>query len=306
MPARFRVALRGFSDFERSTLGLCFRLAPTRVPAYEEVDDLAQADFIVADADAAGVIATLSQADRLADVVFIGARPVAGALAHARRPIDPINVVRELDALAALRATAARRKAAAPPPELTDDVTAEVPPAPSPPERDDAGEPTRPYVRVADLDEGPGPDVVITEMFVLPDVFVPEPAPAPVAAERRPRRRSKRAAARRSTSTCHWMTSHRRTRHQCKAQHCQRRQRKLHQQSQRRSGRMRRHKRRRAHAPRRRCVATRRSWSAAAIPRSKRWCSTTATSLRSTSGSCSRSSACTCTSQPPAPRHSTC
>jgi len=174
MPARFRVALQGFSDLERTTLELCFRLAPTRVPAYEEVDEVSEADFVVADAAAAGIVAMLTRSDRMADAVFVGARAVPGAIAHVRRPIDPIQVVRELDALAAMRGEGPTKGAAAPPPELNDDVTSDLPEPPPPPERDDAGEPTRPYVRVAELDVGPPPDVEVTEMFDLPDIFVPE------------------------------------------------------------------------------------------------------------------------------------
>jgi len=181
MPARLRVALLGFSDFERNTLALCFRLAPSRIPAYDEVDDVAEADFMVADAEVAGIVSKLTKVDRLADTVFVGPHSVPGTLAHVRRPIDPILVVRELDALAALRGARARRTAAAPP-ELTDDVSAELPPAVSVTQPGDLGEPTRPYVRVAEPEEAPLPDLEVSEMFELPDVFVPEtPAPTPAA-----------------------------------------------------------------------------------------------------------------------------
>ena len=192
MPARFRVALLGFSDFERSTLGLCFRLAPSRIPAYDEVDDVSEAEFVVADAEGAGVVARLTQADRLGDTVFIGPRSVPGALAHVRRPIDPILVVRELDALSALRSPPpARAKAQpVPPPELTDDVTDELPPAESTTAPGDLGEPTRPYVHVTEPEPEeapppePEPEPETSEMFELPDVLIPEsPAPVPPAAE---------------------------------------------------------------------------------------------------------------------------
>ena len=41
MPDRYRVALQGFSDFERSALASFFRLAGQRAPAYVQADTLA-------------------------------------------------------------------------------------------------------------------------------------------------------------------------------------------------------------------------------------------------------------------------
>ena len=181
MATRHRVALLGFSEFERSTLGLCFRLAPTRVPAYDEVSDPNNADFLLADAEGPGIVDRLTQADRLGDTVFIGPHSVPGALAHARRPIDPILVVRELDALCALRGARPQAKAsAASRPEMSDEMAVEPAPPPKLTPPGDPGEPTRPYVRVAELDEAPPPALEVTEMFELPEVFLPE-APEPAA-----------------------------------------------------------------------------------------------------------------------------
>jgi CheY-like chemotaxis protein len=98
MSQPFRVHLLGFSEFERSALGSYFRLASNREPSFQQVARAADAHFLVVDADHA----TAAQAQgRLAQSVFIGARAPDGAAAWMARPIDPLHVLRELDALAA-------------------------------------------------------------------------------------------------------------------------------------------------------------------------------------------------------------
>jgi two-component system cell cycle response regulator len=108
-----RVALLGFGDFERSALVSYLRLSGTHVPAYQEADSLANADFVIADADHAGTLDVVLGADRVADAVFIGSLAPDGALAWMMRPIDPLQVFRELDATVALRRS--QGMAAAPP-----------------------------------------------------------------------------------------------------------------------------------------------------------------------------------------------
>jgi len=103
MSDRYCVALQGFSAFERSALASFFRLAAQRLPGYAVVDSIAQADFVVADADHPGVIDAVLEAGRLADTVFVGAQAPEGASAWMLRPIDPMHVQRELDAMVALR-----------------------------------------------------------------------------------------------------------------------------------------------------------------------------------------------------------
>lgn len=97
----FRVALLGFSAFERSALSSYFRLASHRQPRYEHVPDFNQAQFLIADADQSGVIDIVSSAGRTNDTVFVGAHGSPGATAWMMRPIDPLHVLRELDMLAA-------------------------------------------------------------------------------------------------------------------------------------------------------------------------------------------------------------
>ena len=109
------VALLGFGDFERSALASYLRLSGTRVPAYQRADVLEDAQFVIADADQAGVLDAVLAADRVADTVFIGSLAPDGALAWMMRPIDALQVFRELDATVALRHSQAQAQAAAPP-----------------------------------------------------------------------------------------------------------------------------------------------------------------------------------------------
>ncbi len=98
-PTRYTVALRGFSDFERSALASFFRLAAGRNPGYTQIDSLDECDFVIADADQHDTVAAVEDADRAADTVFIGARPPAHAGAWLPRPIEPHRIQRELDTL---------------------------------------------------------------------------------------------------------------------------------------------------------------------------------------------------------------
>jgi CheY-like chemotaxis protein len=102
MPVQ-RVLLIGFGEFERHALTSYLRLSGARVPGYVQVDDIADADFLIADADHPGAIDQVLAADRGADTVYIGSLAPEGALGWAMRPIDPMQVFRELDAAVALR-----------------------------------------------------------------------------------------------------------------------------------------------------------------------------------------------------------
>ena len=95
--------LLGFGEFERHALASYLRLSGTREPAYTQVATLDDADFVIADADHAGAIDQVAGADRVADTVFIGSLAPDGALAWAMRPIDPLQVFRELDSAVGLR-----------------------------------------------------------------------------------------------------------------------------------------------------------------------------------------------------------
>jgi CheY-like chemotaxis protein len=142
MPVQ-RVLLIGFGDFERQALTSYLRFSGTRVPAYEQVDDIGSADFVIADADHPGAIDEVMAADRGADTVYIGSLAPEGALAWTMRPIDPLQVFRELDAAVALRFFKS-----APPP-----LHAASGPVPLTPLA--ADEPQQPQRRASDVSTGP-------------------------------------------------------------------------------------------------------------------------------------------------------
>jgi CheY-like chemotaxis protein len=95
------VAILGFGEFERDALSFCVRSAPASDVDYVLCEQLDEADLVVADADAPGVIARIVQAARTPRVVFVGKTEVAGAPHRVPRPIDPARVLRCLDEMAA-------------------------------------------------------------------------------------------------------------------------------------------------------------------------------------------------------------
>jgi CheY-like chemotaxis protein len=145
MPVQ-RVLLIGFGDFERQALTSYLRFSGTRVPAYVQVGDIGSADFVIADADHPGAIDEVMAADRGADTVYIGSLAPEGALAWTMRPIDPLQVFRELDAAVALRFF----KSAPPPLHAT---SGPVPLAPLAPAADDQQQ--QPQRRATDVSTGP-------------------------------------------------------------------------------------------------------------------------------------------------------
>ncbi|NLZ42578.1 MAG: hypothetical protein GX886_15230, partial [Comamonadaceae bacterium] len=108
MTAPYRVALLGFNAFERNILTSHLRLAERRMPSYELHKILAEADFVVADADHAPSVQLVLVTDRLADAVFVGARAPEEAGACLARPLEPLQVLRALDALVAAGAAPAK------------------------------------------------------------------------------------------------------------------------------------------------------------------------------------------------------
>jgi two-component system cell cycle response regulator len=98
MPAAIRLAMLGFSAFERDVLRVFFRLAPGH--GYEVVESLADARLVIVDTDAVGAVGAVVAAGRVADAVFVGTQAPPGAVARLPRPVDALLVLRELDALA--------------------------------------------------------------------------------------------------------------------------------------------------------------------------------------------------------------
>jgi CheY-like chemotaxis protein len=116
--ATYRVCLAGFSEFERSTLASYFRLATQRQPVYVQVALPEQSDFLIADADQRDAVDAVLAVGRAADAVFVGASAPVDAMAWLTRPIDPNQILRELDMLVALRVGAGALGAAPRRPEV--------------------------------------------------------------------------------------------------------------------------------------------------------------------------------------------
>jgi CheY-like chemotaxis protein len=108
MPTHYRVALHGFSEFERKTLTYCFRHAAARAPGYVQVESIADADFIVADANHPVVAGVSVGAERMDDTLFIGDMPPPDAGMHLPRPIDPERILRTLDRIVVRRSRSLR------------------------------------------------------------------------------------------------------------------------------------------------------------------------------------------------------
>lgn len=102
MSTTYRVAVLGFSDFERTTLASCFRLSTPRDPEYTLSTLLDDGDFVLADADHAPSVQLVAATERLPQTVFVGRRPPLDAGVWVPRPLDPLLVMRALDALALL------------------------------------------------------------------------------------------------------------------------------------------------------------------------------------------------------------
>ena len=100
---RYRVALHGFSEFERNALAFCLKHAAAREPAYVQVDRLADSDFIVADASQEVLATSTTRGPRMRDTLFVGPHAPLGARSHVERPIDPEGILRALDDMAAAR-----------------------------------------------------------------------------------------------------------------------------------------------------------------------------------------------------------
>ncbi|MEP6873326.1 MAG: response regulator [Burkholderiales bacterium] len=84
-------------------MNFSFQHPDADVIGYEVVDDIADADFAIVDADSKPAVKSIVQAARVADSVFVGSRAPPGAAALVPRPIDPARILRALIDLAAFR-----------------------------------------------------------------------------------------------------------------------------------------------------------------------------------------------------------
>ena len=110
------IALIGFASFEQHALESCLRLLARDEPALmlaPAAQPLAQASWIVANADSPDALQEVWSAGRLASTVFIGSRAPDGAGLWLPRPIDPSALERGLRTLAGLGVRSARAPATA-------------------------------------------------------------------------------------------------------------------------------------------------------------------------------------------------
>lgn len=97
MPTQ-KVALIGFTAFERATFETFFRLASRRTPAYSYSETLEDCALVIADSDRESVMVTLASFERLDRVLLIGSFRRSGAL-QLPRPMNLMAVLRALDRL---------------------------------------------------------------------------------------------------------------------------------------------------------------------------------------------------------------
>ena len=98
-PDAYRVALLGFSDFERLTLASCLSLSSRRTPHYTPATALDEGHLFIADGNHSASLQALRAARCLPRTLFIGLEAPPEAGAWMLRPIDPAHVLQELDRL---------------------------------------------------------------------------------------------------------------------------------------------------------------------------------------------------------------
>ncbi|MEJ7138674.1 response regulator [Amphibiibacter pelophylacis] len=99
MEQPLRIALLGFGDFERRALGTALGQTPGRQPlSYALADSPGQAELLIVDADCPDAVRQYRALD-YRPVLFVGATPPPGAAAWTLRPVNPLHILRELDAL---------------------------------------------------------------------------------------------------------------------------------------------------------------------------------------------------------------
>lgn len=94
-----RIAIQGFSAFERATFESFFRLSKRRTPAYELSATLQDSEYVIADADDRDSLMQVDAAGKRAQAVAIGSRSQDGVAAQLPRPINLMAVVKLLDSL---------------------------------------------------------------------------------------------------------------------------------------------------------------------------------------------------------------
>ncbi|HWP19500.1 MAG TPA: response regulator [Burkholderiaceae bacterium] len=96
---RYRVAVQGFSAFERATFESFFRLTARRAPAYDHVGRLRDCDYAIVDADLPAAMDAARAAGKLERALLIGSAAPGTGAACLPRPINLMHLLRVLDEL---------------------------------------------------------------------------------------------------------------------------------------------------------------------------------------------------------------
>lgn len=103
MAAAYTVALVGFSQIESATFESFFRLAARRPPAYEVQDEVADAQFLIVNADNLQAVNLVRYAELPGRVLLIGQSDAGTGWPLQRKPVKLVGVLAALDALAGAR-----------------------------------------------------------------------------------------------------------------------------------------------------------------------------------------------------------
>lgn len=97
MSTPVRIALIGFTTFERATFESFFRLAAKRTPAYALAESVSNCDAAVVNADDDAGVLDVVRSNKLHCAMMLGATPRPGAAVQLQRPINLMLIVRALD-----------------------------------------------------------------------------------------------------------------------------------------------------------------------------------------------------------------
>jgi len=99
MSPAVRVALIGFTSFERAHIEAALQPADDHGPRYRVSSDLAACNVAVVNADDEAAVAAVVRQDRLGSTVMLGTTPRPGAAAQLPRPIKLVLLLRTLQGL---------------------------------------------------------------------------------------------------------------------------------------------------------------------------------------------------------------
>ncbi len=99
MSSPYKITLVGFSSFEKVTFESFFRLAARRPPGYTLIEDLAQADLAVVNADDPDVLRRAMASKPARHVLLIGSQDGGSGWAIQRRPLNLMKVLATVESM---------------------------------------------------------------------------------------------------------------------------------------------------------------------------------------------------------------